>query len=159
MSINMYICTIQGERIFAHWAIVCFWQFFWNFQNYKANILNTFFLGKSYVLVWAGNGLGYFLGNFSQTYLVTLVPSSTGRQKRCHSEVVVQKNEQCFFNVHGQLGGSTIIPLLLNQVFFVIIECCKLAVISRHCLGKFKAGNDSVHEQRAKRHTYWTGIN
>jgi hypothetical protein len=57
---------------FAHWAMVCFEQFF---ENYKSSppFSATFFLGYGYALVstkkWVGLHFGRF---FSKTHLVTL---------------------------------------------------------------------------------------
>jgi hypothetical protein len=56
----------------AFWAIVFFGKFIENFRS-SANSWANFFRSASYVLILTKNWLGYILGNFLQTHLVTLL--------------------------------------------------------------------------------------
>jgi hypothetical protein len=64
----------QGDqigRILAHWMIVYFGN---SFENYRSRSIfwQLFSEGGNYALILTKDGLGYILGYFSQTHLVTL---------------------------------------------------------------------------------------
>jgi hypothetical protein len=64
----------QGDqigRLFAYWAIVCFDHLFENYRSSR-NVGTAFFHGKSYASVFTKHWLGYLLGAFYLTHLVTL---------------------------------------------------------------------------------------
>jgi hypothetical protein len=66
---STYVRAVQGDQIgrfFAHWAIVYLEQFF----KYRSspNLWDNL-----YALILTRNGLGYILGNFYQSHLVTPV--------------------------------------------------------------------------------------
>jgi hypothetical protein len=58
-------------RIFAQWAIVYFRHFNENHKS-SPNFCATFSRSVDYALILSKIGLGYILGVFSQTHLVTL---------------------------------------------------------------------------------------
>jgi hypothetical protein len=65
---------IRGDRIgriIAYWAIVFFEQFFENYES-SLNIWAIFPHSLGFKLILAKHGFGLILGDFSQTYLVTL---------------------------------------------------------------------------------------
>jgi hypothetical protein len=64
--VAVHIC-----RIFDHWVVVYFGQF-WGKDRNSANFGATFFHGSSHVLILTINGLGYILATLSQTHLATL---------------------------------------------------------------------------------------
>jgi hypothetical protein len=61
----------QIGRIFVDWASIYFEQLFENYRSCPY-FWATFFHGKGDVLILIKNGLGYILGHFLQTHLVTL---------------------------------------------------------------------------------------
>jgi hypothetical protein len=64
-SVTIRVMSGQGDqirRIFAHWVIVNFGQFFENDRS-RTNF-RILFPDKSYVLILTKNGLGYILGDF-----------------------------------------------------------------------------------------------
>jgi hypothetical protein len=78
----------QIGRIFAQWAIVYYEQFFENYRS-SPHLCYTVFTGIDYVLILTKNGLGYILGHFSQTHLVTLVGA-------CSPGWHLQRPRKCF---------------------------------------------------------------
>jgi hypothetical protein len=67
--LGIFWCTIGW--IFVFWAIRCFGQFI----HYRSspNVWASFYHGKSYVHIYFHKKeLGYILGDFSETHLVTL---------------------------------------------------------------------------------------
>jgi hypothetical protein len=60
------VAWTQGDQIgqiFAYWAIVYFGQFFEN-DIISPNFWATLFNGKSYVVIFTKNSLGYIFGRF-----------------------------------------------------------------------------------------------
>jgi hypothetical protein len=67
----------QGDqigRIFASWLIVRFVQLYQKLQKH-ANFGGLLFRRKKLCINFDKNGLGYILGDFSQSHLVTLAAS------------------------------------------------------------------------------------
>jgi hypothetical protein len=74
----------QGDQIgqiFASRVVVYFGQFVVNYRR-SANYKATFFYSTRYVLILTKHGLGYILGDFLQTHLVTLTLGKVMATKR-----------------------------------------------------------------------------
>jgi hypothetical protein len=70
-----FLSLRQGDRIvriFAYWAIDYFGQFFENYRI-STHTLKTFSTVKVMHSFWSKMSMGYILGVFSQTHLVTLL--------------------------------------------------------------------------------------
>jgi hypothetical protein len=81
----------QGDligRIFDYWAIVYFGKLFVIYRVNKKNWA-TFFSDKNFALVLTKNGLGYILGPFLQTHLVTLHGKTQKQNNDSKSPVVI----------------------------------------------------------------------
>jgi hypothetical protein len=122
----------QGDqigRIFAQSAIVYFGQFFKNYTS-SPNVWGTLFQRIDYVLILTINGLGYILGDFLQTHLVTLLATKldSGREtqtlkfvspRNVKTEQKATSSEDSFREVFLQLNAMSDNKIYLSGHFWV----------------------------------------
>jgi hypothetical protein len=117
-------------RIFAHWVAVYFGQFRGN-RNSSANLCDTFVHGSNCALIWTKNWLGYLLGDFSQTHLVTL---TNIRITNLHRFIFVRMESihpfhKKWADMHQPRG---VVCLLLGLKIFLYIVGMYLCICNHH---------------------------